>query len=127
MKQIQSSGRVDPKDAVSRSKRQGKRSAMDGFLFYSIWGTNDTIGTSGGIPYDNGFRIYFGSTNAVALNRGVDRIKGNLRAEKYGDQHFLPPNAAHLIVGRSASGLRGGDALWPGSYHSKFPSVLLGR
>jgi pimeloyl-ACP methyl ester carboxylesterase len=52
-------------------------------LSYNIFGTNDIIATSGGIPYDNRFRIYRGSTNDVALNRGVERIKGDPRAELY--------------------------------------------
>ena len=52
-------------------------------LSYNIFGTNDIIVTSGGIPYDNRFRIYLGSTDDAALNRGVERIKGDHRAELY--------------------------------------------
>ena len=52
-------------------------------LSYNIFGTNDIIATSGGIPYDNRFRIYLGSTNDAALNRRVERIKSDPRAELY--------------------------------------------
>lgn len=64
-------------------------------LFYNIFGTNDTIATSGGIPYDNRFKIYRGSTNDAALNRGVERIKGDLRAELYAFRFYQTTGDLH--------------------------------
>jgi pimeloyl-ACP methyl ester carboxylesterase len=52
-------------------------------LFYSIWETNDIITTTGGIPYDNRSTVYVGSADDAALNAGVERIKGDRRAQTY--------------------------------------------
>ena len=64
-------------------------------LSYNIFGTNDTIATTGGIPYDNRLRIYFGSTNDAALNRGVERIKGDARAELYAFRFYQSTGELH--------------------------------
>ena len=58
--------------------------------FYSIFGTNDQIATAGGIPYDNRFTPYTGSTNDAALNAGVERIKGDWRALLYAYRFYRP-------------------------------------
>ena len=52
-------------------------------LRYSIWGTNDLIATSGGIPYDNQGTVYFGSFDDAALNAGVERVESDGRARAY--------------------------------------------
>jgi len=52
-------------------------------LRYSIWGTNDLIATSGGIPYDNQGTVYFGSFDDAALNAGVERVESDGRAPAY--------------------------------------------
>jgi pimeloyl-ACP methyl ester carboxylesterase len=49
-------------------------------LFYSVWGTNDLITTTGGVPYDNRSTVYTGSFDDAALNAGVERIEGDRRA-----------------------------------------------
>jgi pimeloyl-ACP methyl ester carboxylesterase len=59
-----------------------------GLLFFSVWGTPDLIGTTGGIPYDNRFTFYVGFTNNLALNRGVERIRGNGDAERYAQEFY---------------------------------------
>jgi pimeloyl-ACP methyl ester carboxylesterase len=61
--------------------------ALD-ILFYSIWGTPDLISTTGGIPYDNRFTLYVGLTNNLALNRGVERIRGDRSAEQYAQDFY---------------------------------------
>lgn len=58
-----------------------------GLLFFSISGTPDLIGTTGGIPYDDRFTFYVGSHN-LALNRGVERIRGNGDAERYAQEFY---------------------------------------
>jgi pimeloyl-ACP methyl ester carboxylesterase len=80
---------VDPNDPTS---------AIDtalAVLSYNIFGTKDTIATTGGIPYDNRFRIYLGSTNDAALNRGVERIKGDHRAELYAFRFYQTTGELH--------------------------------
>jgi pimeloyl-ACP methyl ester carboxylesterase len=52
-------------------------------LFYSIWGTNDLIAISGGMPYDNRSTIYSGSSDDVALNAGIERVQSDGRARAY--------------------------------------------
>ena len=59
-----------------------------GLLLFSISGTPDLIGTTGGIPYDNRFTFYVGFTNNLALNRGVERIRGNGDAERYAQEFY---------------------------------------
>jgi pimeloyl-ACP methyl ester carboxylesterase len=59
-----------------------------GLLFYSIWETNDIIATTGGIPYDNRSTVYVGSLDDAALNAGVERIKGDPRAESYARRFY---------------------------------------
>jgi pimeloyl-ACP methyl ester carboxylesterase len=59
-----------------------------GVLFYSIVGNPDLIATTGGIPYDNRFTLYLGLTNNLALNRGVERIRGDRNAERYAREFY---------------------------------------
>ena len=60
-------------------------------LSYSLFGANDLIATSGGIPYDNRLTTYAGLTNGRALNAGVERIESDKRARAYA-RHFYQPN-----------------------------------
>lgn len=57
-------------------------------LFYSVVGNPDLIATTGGIPYDNRFTLYVGLTNNLALNRGVERIRGDRNAERYAREFY---------------------------------------
>jgi hypothetical protein len=59
-------------------------------LSYSIFGANDLIATSGGIPYDNRFTTYDGSTNDAALNAGVERVVSDEIARAYARQFYQP-------------------------------------
>jgi pimeloyl-ACP methyl ester carboxylesterase len=59
-------------------------------LSYGIFGANDLIATSGGIPYDNRFTTYIGSTNDAALNAGVERIESDKTARAYARQFYQP-------------------------------------
>jgi pimeloyl-ACP methyl ester carboxylesterase len=68
---------IDPSDASTFIE-----TALD-VLFYGIWGIPDLIATTGGVPYDNRFTLYVGLTNNVALNLGVERIRGDRDAERY--------------------------------------------
>lgn len=61
--------------------------ALD-ILFYSVVGNPDLIATTGGIPYDNRFTLYVGLTNNLALNRGVERIRGDRNAERYAREFY---------------------------------------
>jgi pimeloyl-ACP methyl ester carboxylesterase len=45
-----------------------------GLLSYNVLGTNDAKASLGGNPYGNLFRWYSGSSNDLALNRGVQRF-----------------------------------------------------
>ena len=73
---------VDPKKPATFVE-----TAID-ILFYSIWGTPDLISTTGGIPYDNRFTLYLGLTNNLALNRGVERVRGDRSAEQYAQEFY---------------------------------------
>jgi len=44
-----------------------------GILWYNVFGTADAVATLGGQPYDNHAKIYFGSSNDLALNGKVER------------------------------------------------------
>ena len=68
---------VDPEDPSTAIE------TAVGLLFYSIWETNDIIATTGGIPYDNRSTVYVGSADYSALNAGVERVKGDRRAQSY--------------------------------------------
>lgn len=57
-------------------------------LFYSIWGTNDLIATTGGMPYGNRSTTYAGSGDDIALNAGVERIKADRRAQNYARRSY---------------------------------------
>jgi pimeloyl-ACP methyl ester carboxylesterase len=76
---------VDPTDPSSAIE-----SALS-LLFYNIFGTNDLIDTSGGIPYDNRFTTYRGSTDNAALNAGVERVAADEAARAYA-RHFYEPS-----------------------------------
>jgi hypothetical protein len=73
---------IDPNDP-----RTAVETAV-GLLFYSIWETNDIIATTGGIPYDNLSTVYVGSADDAALNAGVERIKGDPRAQSYTRRYY---------------------------------------
>jgi pimeloyl-ACP methyl ester carboxylesterase len=45
-----------------------------GLLWYSVFATNDGVARLGGNPYGNVGRWYFGSSNDLALNLGVERF-----------------------------------------------------
>ena len=49
-------------------------------LWYSIFGTNDAFAKFGGNPFDNRGRWYSGSSDDVALNRGVHRFNASKAA-----------------------------------------------
>lgn len=44
-----------------------------GILWYNVFGTADAVATLGGQPFDNHAKIYFGSSNDLALNEHVER------------------------------------------------------
>ncbi|HET8562304.1 MAG TPA: alpha/beta hydrolase [Candidatus Binatia bacterium] len=73
---------VDPLDPTSAVE-----TAVN-ILFYSIWGTNDLIATTGGMPYDNRFTTYTGSADDAALNAGVERINADRRAQNYARRFY---------------------------------------
>ena len=64
-------------------------------LFYSIFGSNDQIATSGGIAYDNRSTNYAGSTNDAALNAEVERIRSDGRARAYARRFYQPTGNLH--------------------------------
>ena len=64
-------------------------------LSYGIFGANDLIATSGGIPYDNRSRTYTGSLDDVALNAGVERIQSDARARAYAQRVYEPTGNLH--------------------------------
>jgi pimeloyl-ACP methyl ester carboxylesterase len=51
-----------------------------GILWYNIFATNDGKTELGGQPFDNTRRLYLGSDNDIALNRGVKRYKADSTA-----------------------------------------------
>jgi pimeloyl-ACP methyl ester carboxylesterase len=75
---------IDPKDPSSAVE-----TALL-LLSYGIFGANDLIATSGGIPYDNRFTTYTGSTNDAALNAGVERVESAKIARDYARQFYQP-------------------------------------
>ncbi len=48
-----------------------------GILSYNVFATNEGKVELGGQPYDNKYKWYFGSTNDIALNRGVARFRAD--------------------------------------------------
>ncbi len=52
-------------------------------LFYSIWGTNDIIEVSGGMPFGNLLTWYRGSLNDRRLNARVERVQPDIAARRY--------------------------------------------
>ena len=60
---------VDPNDPTSIGK------TVLGLLWYNVFATDDGVVKLGGQPFDNTLRLYTGSTNNIALNRGVKRYK----------------------------------------------------
>lgn len=59
-------------------------------LRYTVFGFNDVVQVAGGNPYGNVGRVYAGSDDDVALNRGVERITANAAARAYLDRFYLP-------------------------------------
>ncbi len=59
-------------------------------LFYSIFGMNDAIGTTGGVPYDNMGTWYSGSMNDDLLNQGLERVEGDQNAIAYTGAFYEP-------------------------------------
>ena len=51
-----------------------------GLLAYNVLGANDATAELGGQPYDNRFRIYFGSSNDLRLNLKVERFSADPKA-----------------------------------------------
>jgi pimeloyl-ACP methyl ester carboxylesterase len=43
-------------------------------LWYNVFGTNDAVARLGGNPFENRFRLYFGSSNDLRLNLRVKRF-----------------------------------------------------
>ena len=64
-------------------------------LAYGIFGANDLIATSGGVPYDNRSTTYSGSFDDVALNAGVERIRADARAKAYAKRLYEPTGNLH--------------------------------
>ena len=75
---------VDPMDPSATFK------TAISILFYSIWGTNDLIMTSGGMPYDNRSTLYSGSSDDTALNDGIERVQSDPRALAYLRRFYQP-------------------------------------
>lgn len=59
-------------------------------LRYTVFGFNDLVEVAGGNPYANRERVYAGSEDDVALNRGVERIAPDPGAREYLVQHYRP-------------------------------------
>ena len=64
-------------------------------LSYGIFGANDLIATSGGVPYDNRTTTYVGSADDAALNAGVERIQSDGRARAYAKRFYEPIGNLH--------------------------------
>ena len=64
-------------------------------LAYPIFGANDLIATTGGIPYDNRSTTYIGSADDAALNAGVERIQSDGRARAYARRFYEPTGNLH--------------------------------
>lgn len=83
------------KAAIDVSEPTSIISTALSLLFYSIFGTNDQIATSGGVPYDNRSTTYVGSTNDGALNAQVERIESDGRARAYARRFYQPIGNLH--------------------------------
>jgi hypothetical protein len=59
-------------------------------LSYNIFGLEDLIATAKGIPVDNRHTKYTGSLDDLALNAGVERIKGDGPARAYARRFYRP-------------------------------------
>jgi len=59
-------------------------------LFYSIFETNDLVETARGVAYENRTTVYFGSSDDVALNSGIERVASNRNAQRYMQKYYLP-------------------------------------
>lgn len=57
-------------------------------LFYYVWETHDLVQVSGGNPYDNRSRLYFGSANDFRLNTNVERFAADPAAAAYMRQFY---------------------------------------
>ncbi len=80
---------IDPADPTSAI------TTAVSLLFYSIFGANDQIMTSGGVPYDNRSTTYLGSADDGALNAGVERIESDGRARAYALRFYQPKGTLH--------------------------------
>ena len=64
-------------------------------LSYGIFGANDLVATSGGVPYDNRSTTYVGSADDAGLNAGVERIQSDGRARAYAKRFYEPIGNLH--------------------------------
>jgi pimeloyl-ACP methyl ester carboxylesterase len=62
---------IDPGDPASLER------TVTGLLWYSTFATNDAMAKLGGNPFGNTGRFYFGSSNDLLLNLGVQRYSAN--------------------------------------------------
>jgi len=65
---------VDPSDTSTIAE------TVLGLLWYNVFATNDGVAKLSGQPFDNTTRVYVGSTNNIALNKGVKRYKADSAA-----------------------------------------------
>jgi pimeloyl-ACP methyl ester carboxylesterase len=75
---------LDPNDPLAMAK------TAIGVLSYNIRGMNDMIATSGGNPFGNRLKWYWGSDNDWALNVGVERVRADRDARSYTRQYYTP-------------------------------------
>ena len=73
---------VDPADPDSGVD------ALIQLLWYNVFATNDGVAKLGGQPYDNSRRLYWGSDNDLALNRGVQRFRADPAAIAEIEAHY---------------------------------------
>jgi pimeloyl-ACP methyl ester carboxylesterase len=59
-------------------------------LRYNLFGSNDLNEVAGGNPYGNIERMYVGSGDDAALNRGVERVVATPAAQAYLDNYYRP-------------------------------------
>lgn len=73
----------------ARPAESAVESALD-VLRYNVFGFNDLFEVAGGNPYGNLDRVYAGSDDDVALNRGVERVVALPMARAYLDAYYQP-------------------------------------
>ena len=59
-------------------------------IFFDLFGINDAIATTGGIPYGNTLTWYTGSADDAALNAGIERVASDGVARNYTRKYFAP-------------------------------------